>query len=68
MDAASCNVSVNSSEWSKDKKLDTSINIEDEVEFDEDLDDKYEPYLENVFESNEENILNDALYIYDYIN
>ena len=31
-------------------------------------DDMYEPYNHSVFESNEENILDDALYVYDYIN
>lgn len=28
----------------------------------------HEPYNDHVFESNEENILDDALYVYDYIN
>jgi abhydrolase domain-containing protein 17 len=28
----------------------------------------HEPYRDNVFESNEENILDDAIYVYDYIN
>ena len=28
----------------------------------------HEPYNENVFEANEDNVLNDALYVYDYIN
>jgi ABC-type transporter lipoprotein component MlaA len=30
--------------------------------------DPYEPYNENVFESNEDNILDDAEYVYDYLN
>lgn len=29
---------------------------------------KHEQFKQNVFEANEENILSDALYIYDYIN
>lgn len=37
-------------------------------EFDIKKDDMYEPYNNTVFESNEENILDDAEYIYDYIN
>ena len=37
-------------------------------EFDLDKDSMYEPYNHQVFESNEENILDDALYVYDYIN
>ena len=28
----------------------------------------YEPYNENIFDANEENILNDAEYIFDYLN
>ena len=28
----------------------------------------HEPYNETVFDSNEENILDDALYVYDYLN
>jgi len=28
----------------------------------------HDPWLEDVFESNEENILNNALYVYDYVN
>ena len=28
----------------------------------------YEPFNETVFDSNEENILDDALYVYDYLN
>ena len=28
----------------------------------------YEPYNENVFDSNEDNITDDAEYIYDYLN
>ena len=38
------------------------------LEFDNDKDNMYEPYNHTVFESNEENILDDALYVYDYIN
>lgn len=30
--------------------------------------DPYEPHNDNVFEANEENILDDALYVYDYLN
>ena len=30
--------------------------------------DPYEPYNENVFESNEDNVLDDAEYVYDYLN
>jgi hypothetical protein len=30
--------------------------------------DLYEPYNENVFESNEDNVLDDAEYVYDYLN
>lgn len=29
--------------------------------------DPYEPYNNNVFESNEENVLDDAEYVYDYL-
>jgi len=28
----------------------------------------YEPLKENMFESNEENLLDDAEYVYDYLN
>jgi hypothetical protein len=34
----------------------------------ENLDSAHEPYNENVFEANEENILDDAEYVYDYLN
>lgn len=36
----------------------------------EDLDQEgyYEPYNETVFDSNEDNILDDAVYLYDYVN
>jgi hypothetical protein len=37
-------------------------------EFDLNKDSMYEAYNHQVFESNEENILDDALYVYDYIN
>ena len=30
--------------------------------------DPYEPYNENVFESNEDNVIDDAEYVYDYLN
>lgn len=29
---------------------------------------RHEMFTENIFEANEENILSDALYVYDYIN
>lgn len=28
----------------------------------------HQPWMEDVFESNEENVLDNALYVYDYIN
>jgi hypothetical protein len=37
-------------------------------DFDMKKDDMYEAYNHSVFESNEENILDDSVYIYDYIN
>jgi abhydrolase domain-containing protein 17 len=36
--------------------------------FDNEQFDPYEPYNEHVFEANEENILDDSEYIFDYLN
>lgn len=60
---------MSSSEWEQNRSLNSSISSLDETkEFDPKKDDIYEPYRESVFESNEENILDDAVYVYDYIN
>lgn len=43
----------------------------DSISSDEDFGQRaeiYEPWREDVFEANEENILDDAVYIYDYVN
>ena len=65
----SFNCSVSSSEWDQNQTHNSSISSLDEnKDFDPKKDDIYEPYRESVFESNEENILDDAVYVYDYIN
>lgn len=55
---------------SDDEQADRSSSC-DSISSDEDFGQRaeiYEQWREDVFEANEDNILNDAVYVYDYVN